>query len=170
VCGLFRLEWHQLTHLLSVVAVVVAPMVAAEAVVVLINQSLVIPLLLVMQSTPVLALVESPAHGLVHIPEVRAEQAHCWKVQQQLRQQMAEVAAQAGRLALLAVPAALQQLGLQGVQAGLHQHLQERLVVLAKTVHRTISLAAKLATAVAVLVVPTAVQFPHRSQSATVLE
>jgi hypothetical protein len=52
-----------LTHLLSAVVVAVAPMVAAEAAAALINQSLDIPLLLVMQSTPALALEVTVHHG-----------------------------------------------------------------------------------------------------------
>jgi hypothetical protein len=52
-----------LTHLLLVGAAVVAPMVAAAAAAALINQSLDIPLLLVMQSTPVLALEAAVHHG-----------------------------------------------------------------------------------------------------------
>jgi hypothetical protein len=60
-----------LTHLLSAVVVAVAPMVEAEAAVALINQSLDIPLLLVMQSTPVLALAVQLESGVeLHPPQV----------------------------------------------------------------------------------------------------
>jgi hypothetical protein len=52
-----------LTHLLSAVVVAVAPTAGLVAAVALINQSLDFPLLLVMQSTPVLALEAAVHHG-----------------------------------------------------------------------------------------------------------